>query len=84
MAHGIDRIAGAVPAQLEFGYLELRPRADREAQHGETVRGRGVYLLGLVGHLRGGHEDQAVEVVLGEGILGGSEMPEMHGVEASA
>ena len=40
--------------------------------------------LGLVGHLRGGHEDEAVEPVLGEGILGGSEMPQMNGVEASA
>ena len=84
MADGIDREAGPALAELELRDFKLRLRRDREAQHGEAITARGVDPLRLVRHLRRGHKDEAVQVVLGKGVLGGAEVPKMHRVESSA
>jgi phosphoglycolate phosphatase len=84
VAHGVDRITGAVPPQLEFGDLKMRLGFGCEAQHGQAVRGRGVDAMGLVRHLRGRHEDEAVQAALDESLLGGAEMAKMNGIESSA
>jgi len=84
VAHRIDRVARAGLTELEIGNGELRSCGEREAQHGEAIRRGGVDALGLVRHLRRGHEDDAVELVLGAGVLGGVQMATVHRIKTPA